>query len=184
MNDPGAFASPELIGDDATAEIRDQARHELRHLALTAPPLVVGVALLRLEPAQWSAGGWGTAGAFSAMLALVAWALLGTERGRRPQSRRLLAEYAVRRHADPGPGRRQAADRRAADMARMRILGPLFLLVLLAPHLALAAWEDLATTIPGAACALVAALLLLAESCREARAGRHWLADPPGPPRD
>ncbi|RZU31504.1 hypothetical protein BKA19_1170 [Blastococcus saxobsidens] len=66
----------------------------------------------------------------------------------------------------------------------MRVLGPLFLLVLFAPHVAFVSWQDLATTLPGAAFAFVAALLFLAGCLRQARAGRRWLADPPGPPRD
>ncbi|RZU31505.1 hypothetical protein [Blastococcus saxobsidens] len=52
MSDPGAPDQPELIADDATAAVRVQARHELRHLAMTSAPFIVGFALLRLEPAQ------------------------------------------------------------------------------------------------------------------------------------
>jgi hypothetical protein len=171
------------IGDDATAEVRAQARHELRGLAVVAPTFLVGAALLRLEPGSWSAEEWIMAAASGATAVVVTWGLLGTERGRRLQSRRLLARYAVRHHLDPGLGRRQAADREARQMARQWLAGSLLLIVFV-PQFAFASWDDPGTAVPGAILVAVAGALSLGEILGHTRAGRRWLADPPGPPRD
>ncbi|SDF82475.1 hypothetical protein SAMN05660662_3517 [Blastococcus aurantiacus] len=179
----GTRAPTREIGDDATAKVAERARHNLRVVALGLSSLSVGFVLLRFDPARWSAEGWTTAAAFAALLGAIVWLAFGTAAGRRRERSRLIAEYAVVHHVDPGPGRRAPADRQAQQMARewtWLLLLPLFL----APQLALASWERLATAVPGAVLVSIGCVVLLADKLRLTRAARRWLADPPGPPRD
>ncbi|MGY1847151.1 hypothetical protein [Blastococcus sp. SYSU DS1021] len=172
-----------LTAEDAAAAVRERARHELRMFAAFLPSFAAGFALLRLGPASWSTGTWTAVAACAATLALLGWCLLGTERGRRRQEERLLAEYAVVHHRDPGPGRRARADRVADRMARQRIFARVGVPVIIGTQVVLADWDQLATTVPGAILMTIAGVVLLADSITQDRAGRRWLADPPGPPR-
>ncbi|MGY1721365.1 hypothetical protein ACI8AG_20210 [Blastococcus sp. SYSU DS0552] len=171
------------LPDDATREVRERARHELRVHALVGAPYAAGTTLLLLEPASWTAGTWWAAGAFATTAALLAWAFLGTERGREGHARRLLAGYAVAHHVDPGPGRREAADLEARNMARQRPWGLLIVALVLTPPLLFGEWDDPATAVPGAALLAVAGAVSVVDRLRQAAAGRRWLAGPPGPPR-
>ena len=170
------------IGDDASAEVAERARHQLRVAALGLPPVLVGAVLLRFDPADWSMAAWTTAVGVGLSLGLFSWLFSSSATIRRRRAPRLLAEYAVVHHVDPGPGRRGPADVQAREMAREWIWFVLLPLVL-APSLARASWEDLATSVPGAVLVVAGCAVVLADKRRSARAGRRWLADPPGPPR-
>jgi hypothetical protein len=165
------------LPDDATAEAASQARHQLRVGALTLAPFVVGVALLWLEPEGWLAEAWTSV----AMVALGAIGWIAFGRGARQQSLRLLAEYAVMHHVDPGPGRREAADDEARRMVWGRIWGPLLVLVFYTPHLILSPWDDPTTAVPGALLVALSAAFVVVDRHRQAAAGRRWLTDPPRP---
>ncbi|MGY2063935.1 hypothetical protein [Blastococcus sp. SYSU DS0619] len=180
----GTPRSTPMTDDDTGAAVRERARQELRLLAVTVPSFLAGFALLRLEPGSWSAAGWLIAGVVLLGPAGLAWALLGTDRGRRLNTDRYVTEHAVLHHVDPGPGRRQRADRDAAAMARQPFAAWLIALGLLLPQAALAEWDDPRTAVPGAVLLVVGVTAFLVDAHRRARAGRRWRADPPGPPRD
>ena len=183
MTSSSTPAAPPALGDDATAEAHERARDELRVLALMAPPGIVGTALLLADPASWSGGSWVGAVVFTATVALLAWWPLGTARGREGQAGRLVAAYAVDHHVDPGNGRREQADRQARDMAWQWPWGVLITVVFAALPLVVGSWQDLGTAVPGALLVAVAGAVSVADRLRQARAGRRWIADPPGPPR-
>jgi len=152
----GTRASAREIGDDATAEVAERAREELWTTTGTLLPYAAGAAILFLEPQSWSTEfSMGATAFLLVLLGTIVWQF-GTARGREDQARRLLSEYAVLRHVDPGVGRRAPADEAARDFVRGRFLGWFW---------------------------LVGALALPATE-RQAHAGRRWRADPPGPPRD
>ena len=177
-------APAEEIGDDATAEVAARAREVLFPTCGSVLAYAAGAALLRLEPQTWPAEAWIGATVFVlALLGVVVWQY-GTERGREGQARRLVAEYAVLRHVDPGVGRRGAADETAKGFVRGRFLGWLLTLGLVSFPLAAGQWDRPVWAVPGAVLLAMAAAVQLAAREREARAGRRWLADPPGPPRD
>ncbi|MDT0278412.1 hypothetical protein [Blastococcus goldschmidtiae] len=179
----GTRAPTREIGDDATAEVAERAREELRVTALALPPLLGGVVLLGFDPAGWSAGAWVTAAGVGLCVGLLCWLLSRSAAVRRRRAARLLSEYAVVHHVDPGQGRRVPADRQAREMARGWIWIAVFPL-LLAPQLARTSWEDLGTSVPGTVLLVAGCGVILADRLRSVRAGRRWLADPPGPPRD
>jgi hypothetical protein len=175
----------EELGDDATAEVAERAREELLTLCGTQLPLLAGTAMLLFERRTWTAEAW--FGAYSAVLLLLAGTAVwqfGTERGREDRAEVLVAEYAVLRSVDPGVGRRAAADMTAKGFVYSRFIAwPLWLgaVVLLLPF---GQWDQPGWALPGAVLVVVGAAVHLAACEREARAGRRWRADPPGPPRD
>ena len=173
------------IGDDATAAVAERAREQLWSGSAMLLLYTVGAAMLVMEPWTWSARYWlGIAAFVLVILGLLLWRF-GTERGRAQQRGRLLSEYAVLRHADPGVGRRAPADEVAQGFLRgERFLGWFYAVVMPALLLIAGRWDRPGWAIPAAALLVGAAALLLAAVERQARAGRRWLADPPGPPRD
>lgn len=172
------------IGDDATAEVAERAREELWTAAGTLLPYAAGGAMLFLEPQSWTVEHWMSAAAFVlVVLGATVWQF-GTAHGREGEARRLLSEYAVLRHVDPGVGRRAPADETARDFVRGRFLLWLWLTGALALLLIWGQWEQPAWAVTGAVLLGIAAVVQVVAREREARAGRRWLADPPGPPRD
>ena len=172
------------IGDDATAEVAARGREELRTALGSLIPYAAGAAMLYLEPQTWSPEFWSGATVFLlGILGAAVWQS-GTERGRQGQARRLLSEYAVLRHVDPGVGRRAPADETARGFVRGRVAGWLVVLGMVALPLAAGQWERPGWAALGALLVCTAAAVQLTAREREARAGRRWLADPPGPPRD
>lgn len=180
----GTRTPAEEIGDDATAEMGVRAREELLTTCATTLSYGAGAAMLFLQPWTWTAEAWFGGTAF--VLAVVAAAVwqFGTGRGRDSRAEVLVAEYAVLRCADPGIGRRAAADATAKGFVVGRFIGWVVTLGMVAWPLALGQWDRPAWAVPGAALLGVTAAVQLTAREREARAGRRWLADPPGPPRD
>jgi len=180
----GTRAPGREIGDDATPEVALRAREVLWTASGTMLAYAVGAAMLFLEPQTWSTEVW--LGATVFLLAAVGTGVwqLGTERGREGQAGRLLSEYAVLRHADPGVGRRAPADETAKGFARGRSVGWLWVLGAIAFPLIAGQWDRPEWAVPGAVLLAITAAIQLTAREREARAGRRWLADPPGPPRD
>ncbi|MBJ7451088.1 MAG: hypothetical protein JHC71_03265 [Blastococcus sp.] len=179
----GRRAPTREIGDDATAEVAERAREELRTAAARLLLYAAG-AMLFLEPQPWSIEfSMGAAAFVLVLLGTVVWQF-GTARGREGEAGRLLAEYAVLRHVDPGVGRRAPADEAARDFVRGRFLGWLWLAGSLALPLVLGQWDQPAWAVTGAVLLGIAAVVQVVDTERQARAGRRWLADPPGPPRD
>jgi hypothetical protein len=180
----GTRAPVEEIGDDATAEVAERAREQLWTSAGTLLLYAAGAAMLALEPWDWSPELWlGSAALLVAVLGGIVWEF-GTERGRCGRAGQLLAEYAVLHHVDPGVGRRAPADDVARDSVRFRLLAWLLPLGLGIWPLVGGTWHRPAWAAPGVALLAVSTAVQLAAQEREARAGRCWLADPPGPPRD
>jgi protein-S-isoprenylcysteine O-methyltransferase Ste14 len=182
----GTRAPVREIGDDATAEVAERAREQLWTASVTCTLYVAGAAVLFMEPWAWSAAEawWGPPAFLLVILGALLWRF-GTERGRAGQAGRLLSEYAVLRHADPGPGRRAPADEVARGFVRgERLLGWLYGLGVVAFAVTAGQWDRPGWAIPGAMLLGSAAVILLFAVERQARAGRRWLADPPGPPRD
>ena len=180
----GTPAPTREIGDDATAEVTQRAREELRTTTGTLLPYAAGAAILVLEPQTWSIEDWLGATAFLlAALGAGLWQF-GTRRGREGQAGRLLAEYAVLRHVDPGVGRRVPADEAARTFTRARFVGWLWLGGALALPLIRGQWDQPEWAVPGAVLLGIAAVVQVTATERQARAGRRWRADPPGPPRD
>lgn len=180
----GTRAPTREIGDDATAEAAERAREALLIQCGTQLPLLTGIALLLLEPQYRTAEAWfGAAAILLLILGAAVWQF-GTERGREGQGGVLVAEYAVLRSVDPGVGRREAADATAKGFVAGRYIAwPLWLggVGLL---LGFGQWDEPAWAVPGAVLVVVGAAVHLGATEREARAGRRWAADPPGPPRD
>ena len=177
-------APAEEIGDDATAEVTARAREVLLTGCGTLLLSIAGAALLVLEPQTWPAEAWiGVIAFVLGALGAAVWQH-GTERGREGQAQRLLAEYAVLRFVDPGVGRRGPADETAKGFVRGRVLAWLLILCLGAVMLPRAQWDRPVWAVPGALLLAMAVAIQLTTREREARAGRRWLADPPGPPRD
>ncbi len=171
------------LGDDVTAEVAERGREELLTTCATMLPYAAGAAMLYLEPWTWSVEfAFGAAAFLLALIGAAVWQY-GTQRGRHGQAEQLLAEYAVLHSVDPGVGRRAPADRTARGFVRGRLLGSLIPLGLVALPLAAGDWDRPAWAVPGAVLVVLALVVQLAAREREARAGRRWLADPPGPPR-
>jgi len=180
----GTPALPAEIGDDATAEVAERAREELVTSTATLLPYAAGGAMLFLEPQSWTVEAWLGAAAFLLVVLGIGVWQLGTAREREGEAGRLLAEYAVLRHVDPGVGRRAPADGAARDLVRGRLLGRLWVAGALALPLLWGQWDRPEWAVPGAVLLGIAAAVQLTARERGARAGRRWLADPPGPPRD
>lgn len=180
----GTRAPAEEIGDDATAEVAGRAREQLWTASVTMLLYAAGAAMLFLEPWTWSTGFWLGSTAFLVAVLVAIVVQYGTTRGRAMQAGRLLSEYAVLHHADPGAGRRVPADEVAQKFVRFRFLSLVPPLGLLALPLIAGSWERPGWAIPGAVLLAAAAGLLLTAGVRQTRAGRRWLADPPGPPCD
>ena len=171
------------IGDDAGAEVAERAREELWTAVGTILPYAAGAAMLVLEPWTWSTEfTLGAAAFLLGVLGASVWQS-STERGRAGRAGRLLSEYAVLRHLDPGVGRRDPADGAAKNFVRWRFLNWLWVLVFTYP-LITGGWDRPEWAVPGAVLVVIGAGVQLVAREREARAGRRWLADPPGPPRD
>ena len=180
----GTGAPAGEIGDDATAEVAQRAREQLWITSARLLLYAAGVTMLFGEPQSWSAEFWMGATAFVlVLLGTVVWEF-GTARGRDGQARRLLAEYAVLHHVDPGVGRRVAADEAARNFARDRYVGWLWLVAALALPLVWGQWDQPAWAVPGAVLLAIVAVVQVIDTERQARAGRRWRADPPGVPRD
>lgn len=180
----GTPAPTREIGDDATAEVAERAREQLWTTTGTLLPYAVGAALLFLEPQSWTVEfSMGATAFVLVLLGTVVWQF-GTARGREGEAGRLLAEYAVLRHVDPGVGRRVPADEAARDFVRGRFLGWFWLVGALALPWIWGQWDQPAWAVTGAVLLGIAAIVQVAAREREARAGRRWRADPPGPPRD
>ncbi|RBY93428.1 hypothetical protein DQ237_18475 [Blastococcus sp. TF02-8] len=177
-------SASDRLPDDASAAAAARGRELLGWSTATLLAYAAGAALLVLEPRSWSAAMWTGAVAFLLLVLTAAWWQLASRRGVQAQAQRLIAEYAVLQHVDPGPGRREPADRTARNFVRGRLLGWLLVGMVVATPLVSGAWDQPATAVPGGVLLLVAAVLHLLVREREARAGRRWLADPPGPPRD
>jgi hypothetical protein len=175
-----------VIGVDARPEVAQRSREVLWTAVGTMLPYGVGVAMLCLEPWTWSAEGWLGATAFLLTLLGTGVWQFGTVRGRAGQAWRLLSEYAVLRHIDPGVGRREPADRTARTFARGRFFSWLYVLLLLGvPAVVIGKQGDRpGWAVAGLVLLGIAGVVQLLTGEREARAGRRWLADPPGPPRD
>lgn len=172
------------IGDDATAEVAERAREELWTSIGTLLPYAAGAAMLVLEPQFWTVESWmGATASVLLFLGAIVWQF-GTARGRDGEAGRLLAEYAVLRHVDPGVGRRAPADDTARDFVRRRIFSWLWVAGAGALPLVWGQWDRPARAVPGAVLLAIAAVVHVAARKREARAGRRWRAAPPGPPRD
>jgi hypothetical protein len=139
--------------------------------------------MLLLEPQTWAAEMW--FGAVVLLLAIVAMSVweFGTERGREDRAEVLVAEYAVLRSVDPGVGRRAGADTMAKGFVVSRYIAWPLWLGAVALLLAFGQWDRPEWAAPGSVLVLVAATVHLGVAEREARAGRRWLADAPGPPR-
>ncbi|SDF82457.1 hypothetical protein SAMN05660662_3516 [Blastococcus aurantiacus] len=172
------------LADDATAEAAQRARETLATQCGTQLPLLAGAALLLLEPASRTAAAWFGVAAVLLLVAGAAVWQFGTERGREDQAGVLLAEYAVLRSVDPGVGRREAADATAEGFVAGRYIAWSLALAAVGLLLAFGQWDQPAWAVPGAVLVVVGAVVHLYAAEREARAGRRWLAGPPGPPRD
>ena len=180
----GTPAPTREIGDDATTEVAERAREVLWTSPGTLLPYAARAAMLVLEPWTWSTEF--TLGAAAFLLAASGakvWQM-GSGRGRVSQAGRLLAEYAVLRHVDPGTGRREPADGAAQTFVRRRLVGWLWLVGALALPLVWGQWDQPTWAVTGAVLLGIAAVVQVTAREREARAGRRWRADPPGPPRD
>jgi hypothetical protein len=172
------------LGDDATAEMGERAREQLLTSCGTQLPLLAGTAVLLLEPQARTAGVWsGLVVVLLVFLGLALWQF-GTERGRSDRAEVLLAEYAVLRAVDPGAGRREAADAVARGFAFGRFLAWPLWVGAVGLLMAFGQRDQPAWAVTGAALVVVGAAVHLGAAEREARAGRRWRADPPGPPRD
>jgi hypothetical protein len=179
----GTRAPAREIGDDATAEVAERAREELWTAVGTILPYAAGGAILFLEPQSWSVEfSISVAACVLVVLGTAVWQF-GTERGRTGDAGRLLSEYAVLRHRDPGVGRRDPADGAAKNFVRWPFLTWLWLLAAVTLPLVVEPWDRPEWAVPGAVLLVIAAGVQLFAREREARAGRRWLADPPGPPR-
>ena len=180
----GTPAPAREIGDDATAEVAERAREQMWSTLGTLLPYAAGGAMVFLEPQSWSVEfSMGVAAFVLILLGTTVWQF-GTDRGREGEAGRLLAEYAVLRHVDPGVGRRAPADEAARDFVRGRFLGWFWLVGALALPLIWGQWNQPAWAVPGAVLLVVAAVVQVTATERQARAGRRWRADPPGPLRD
>ena len=169
--------------DDATAAVAERAREQLWIPAATMLSYAAGAAILYLEPGTWSVEfSMGITAFVLVLLGMMVWQF-GTARGRDKRAQRLLAEYAVLRHVDPGVGRRVAADGAARDFVRGRLFGWLWLVVALAFPLGWGRWDQSAWAVTGAVLLGIAAVVKVVDAERLARAGTRWRADPPGPPR-
>ena len=178
----GTRATAREIGDDATAEVAERAREELWTDAATLVLYAAGAAMLFVEPQSWSVEfSMGVTAFVLVLLGTMVWQF-GTAQGRDDQARRLLSEYAVLRHVDPGVGRRVPADEAARDFVRGRLFGWLWLVGALALPLIWGQRDQPAWAVTGAVLLAIAAVVQLAAREREARAGRRWRAEPPGPP--
>ena len=171
------------IGDDATAEVAERAKEVLLTHCGTQLPLVAGAAMLLFDP-QRTAAAWFGAAAILLLIAGTAVWQFGTLRGQEDQAEGLLAEYAVLRSVDPGVGRREAADATAKGFVFTRFIAWPLWLGAVALLLAFGQWDEPAWAVPGALLVVVGAAVHLTAVEREARAGRRWRADPPGPPRN
>jgi hypothetical protein len=190
MAEAGGSAEPVTgipvdLTDEAAVDVavRERFRNELRVVGIALPCYALGGVLLVADPSRWSARSFAlAAGAVCLGVALIGAVLFYrriSERGRR----QYLAEYAVLHHLDPGLGRRGPADRRARDMSQLSWLRPLWALLIAAQ---VGSW-DVDVALPEAAgllLILAALTTLVADGLGQARAGRRWRADPPGPPRD
>ncbi|RBY89087.1 hypothetical protein DQ244_15105 [Blastococcus sp. TBT05-19] len=179
----GSAEVADLEAADVDVVARDLARRDTHHLAVALPSYAVGFALLRFDPARWTAVGWAgiAAGVLVGVTLIVAVLRLGS--GTEGRRRRYLVEHAVLHHLDPGPGRRAAADHRARDMARggwLLVMWP----ALLAVQAASGDFDQPVAAGFGIALFGITLASLVPYTVRRWRAGRRWLADPPGPPRD
>lgn len=182
MTDTTRLPAAEL-GDDATAEAARRARETLLAQGGTQLPLLAGAAMLLLEPRTWTAEVWfGAAFLLPAIVAMLVWEF-GSERGREDRAEVLVAEYAVLRSVDPGVGRRAAADTVAKGFVVSRYVAWPLWLGAVALLLTFGQWDRPEWAAPGAVLVAVGAAVHLGAAEREARAGRRWLAGPPGPPR-
>ena len=145
---------------------------------------MAGTAMLLFAPQRWTAEAWFGATAFLLVVVGTAIWQFGTERGREDQAEVLLAGYAVLRCVDPGVGRREAADATAKGFVFVRFFAWPLWLGAVALMLAFGQWDEPGWAVPGALLVVVGAAVHLSAREREARAGRRWRADPPGPPRD
>ncbi|RBY79086.1 hypothetical protein DQ239_05305 [Blastococcus sp. TF02-09] len=179
----GTRAPTRELGDDATAEAAERAREELLTQCGTQLPLLAGIALLLVEPQRWSSDAWYGAAALLLVAGTAVWQY-GTRHGQEGQAEVLVAEYAVLRSVDPGVGRRHVADETAKRFAWTRFIAWPLWLGAVGLLLVFGQWGRPAWALPGAVLVVVAAAVHLTAREREARAGRRWRADPPGPPRD
>jgi hypothetical protein len=170
-------------GVDVAVAVRERSRHEALLLATALPCFVAGIVLLDHDPGGWSRTVWAGSAAAAVVAAVLVWALLVSAPGRRRQEKRYLAEYAVLHHCDPGLGRYGEADLRARAMTAQQTFG----LVVSFFALVQAARADSGEPVQAWAGLLLLTLgvvVLVGDALRQARAGRRWLADPPGPRRD
>lgn len=143
-----------------------------------------GASFLFFEPWNWSSTFWLGGACFVLVLTALLWWQHGTGAARRGESEGWLAEYAVLQHLDPGTGRHGRADGAAEGFVSRRSSGWLFTLAFLALPLIAGRWDRPEWAVPGAVLLVLSGAVQLAAVEREARAGRRWLADPPGPRRD
>jgi hypothetical protein len=170
----------DLLGDDAVRRSREVLTVQVGTMLAYA----AGAALLFLEPWTWSAAFWLGWACFVLVVVALPWWQHGTDAGRRRQGEGLVAECAVLRHVDPGIGRYGRADGAARAFVDRRLSGWLFGLAFLALPLIAGSWDRPEWAVPGAVLLALCVAVQLAVLEREARAGRRWLADPPGPRRD
>lgn len=179
--DNSAKSTAPTIGDDASAEVAERARHQLRVHAVGLSLLGAGEAFLWLRPEGWSAEySMAVAGA-SLTVGAMLWSSFGN--GGRRAAASLLSEYAVMNYIDPGPGRREDADDKAAEMVHGQRRGVLLFLALLVPQLFFVPRDDVASTLLGAALLALSGAVFLLDHRRAAACGRRWRANPPGPSR-
>jgi hypothetical protein len=172
------------LGDDATGEAARRGRAVLARQVGTMLAYAAGASLLFLQPWTWSAGFWLGWACFALVLGALLWWQHGTDAGRRRQDEGLLAESAVLRYVNPGPGRHGRADDTARAFVGRRLSGWLVTLAFLALPLIGGRWDRPGWAVPGAVLLVLGGTVQLLALEREARAGRRWLADPPGPRRD
>jgi hypothetical protein len=171
-------STPPRTEADWTAGERRERRLE-GLLALVGLTVLVGWALLRLDLGSGSGRAWLTGGALASLLGLVVWVGSAGWRARKGSFR---IRYAVRRHLDPGPEFRKAADAFAEQTAIgswVIWLQP----VIWAPQVVGGRWEEPGVAVPGLLLLVIGLVGVIVWNRRMAAASRRWLDDPPGPAR-
>lgn len=159
----------------------------IRDLGLTVLGLAsYFVALVALDDGfaglEGRAGWLAVAGCLALVgIAVVAQLAVPALRSRAARARRV--QYALRRHADPGPGARTQADVGARRLARIG-WAPWCLPFPVAALLAAGRWDRPPVAVPAALVLLGLTGAWFVVVRRQVRYARRWVADPPGPRRE